>query len=65
VTVGVLGDAPAVRLGDVLSLQQEATKVDPAAEYPNLGIYSFGRGLFAKPSIHGATTSGVPQFVGI
>ena len=45
-----------------MSLKQEATKVDPAADYPNLGIYSFGRGLFAKPSISGATTSAPKLF---
>ena len=44
-----------------LSLKQEVTKVI-AAEYPNLGIYSFGRGLFAKPSISGATTSAPKLF---
>ncbi len=31
--------------------------VDANASYPNVGIYSFGRGLFSKPPIDGARTS--------
>ncbi len=46
-----------VSLGDVLRLDRDPMKVDPARHYPNLGIYSFGRGLFAKQPIDGARTS--------
>src|SRR5262249_37190345 len=31
--------------------------VDTSADYPNLGIYSFARGLFVKPPINGLETS--------
>lgn len=44
-------------LGDVLHKARSPVRVDVAADYPNVGIYSFGRGLFLKPSISGATTS--------
>lgn len=45
------------KLGDVLSLRRQAVKVDPASEYANLGLYSFGKGPFPKPPIPGADTS--------
>ena len=40
----------------------DPVSVDPDASYPNLGIYSFGRGLFAKPPIEGSTTSAKTLF---
>lgn len=46
-----------VRLGTVLTWAQHAERVDADLKYRNLGIYSFGRGLFQKPDIDGATTS--------
>lgn len=46
-----------VALGDVLTQVQDRHPVDPSLTYPNLGIYSFGRGLFHKPPIEGSTTS--------
>ncbi len=46
-----------VRLADVLALSRQPVKVNRDHDYANLGIYSFGRGLFAKPPIIGATTS--------
>jgi type I restriction enzyme S subunit len=45
------------RLGAVMHAASASVKVDLATEYPNAGIYSFGRGLFEKPPIDGATTS--------
>lgn len=45
------------RLGDVIRLVSHAETVKVDAEYPNLGIYSFGRGLFHKPPISGLETS--------
>lgn len=50
-------DQTVVPLREVLMLRREPVKVDLAATYPNLGIYSFGRGLFAKSPISGASTS--------
>lgn len=48
---------PRVRLGEVLALAREAHAVDRSRSYPNVGIYSFGRGVFQKPAIEGRTTS--------
>jgi len=44
-------------LGSVMRAVTDRIDVEPAGSYPNLGIYSFGRGLFAKPDIEGGATS--------
>jgi type I restriction enzyme S subunit len=36
---------------------KESVAVEPDRSYPNVGIYSFGRGLFRKLDIDGGTTS--------
>lgn len=46
-----------VPLGAVLTRSVDSVDVDPGASYPNIGIYSFGRGLFAKSEIDGSRTS--------
>lgn len=46
-----------IRLGEILQLVADAYRVERNQNYPNLGIYSFGRGLFRKPPIDGALTS--------
>jgi hypothetical protein len=46
-----------VKLGDVIHLDLEPVKVNPSAEYPNLGVYSFGKGAFGKPPLDGMTLS--------
>lgn len=46
-----------VALGSVMTQAIEQVLVEPLGSYPNAGIYSFGRGLFKKPDIDGATTS--------
>lgn len=46
-----------VRLGEVLRQVSSPVAVRTDESYPNLGIYSFGRGLFEKPPIEGMTTS--------
>jgi type I restriction enzyme S subunit len=46
-----------VVLRDVLELELDQITVDPGASYPNVGILSFGRGLFEKEPIDGAVTS--------
>ncbi|NUN60722.1 MAG: restriction endonuclease subunit S [Burkholderiaceae bacterium] len=48
---------PRVALGELLQDASEPVRVQQDAEYPNFGIYSFGRGLFAKPPISGMQTS--------
>ena len=46
-----------VALGDVISASTDPMKVEPMVEYPNVGVYSFSRGLFEKPPIDGSNTS--------
>lgn len=46
-----------VPLSDLMSLVSDPCRVDPRGSYPNLGIYSFARGVFGKPPIDGAQTS--------
>ncbi len=46
-----------VALGDVITKIEDKQRVVPDKYYPNLGIYSFGRGLFHKPPIQGFQTS--------
>lgn len=46
-----------LRLGEVMHLDLDPIKVDPSRDYPNLGIYSFAKGLFEKPPISGLATS--------
>ena len=46
-----------VALGSVMTPVADRITVAPDGSYPNVGIYSYGRGLFAKPDIEGATTS--------
>jgi hypothetical protein len=46
-----------VPLGEVLRPALDPHKVDASRSYPNLGIYSFGRGVFQKPPIEGTNTS--------
>lgn len=42
-----------VKLCEVMRLDLDPVKVDPSDEYPNLGIYSYARGAFGKPSLAG------------
>ena len=44
-------------LVDCLRLVDDSARVVADQSYPNLGIYSFGRGLFRKSPIDGAATS--------
>ena len=46
-----------VRLADVIAAVKDEVRVEVGAEYPNVGIFSFGRGLFDKPPIDGSLTS--------
>ena len=46
-----------VALSDLLRLRRDGVTVERSGVYPNLGIYSFGRGVFAKPPIMGDATS--------
>jgi type I restriction enzyme, S subunit len=46
-----------VQLGDAMEYVDDSHRVRADSSFPNLGIYSFGRGLFHKPPIDGALTS--------
>ena len=46
-----------VILGDVLCEDFDDHRVAATQEYPNFGLYSYGRGLFVKASISGMATS--------
>jgi type I restriction enzyme, S subunit len=46
-----------VRLGSAMQLAIERVTVQATRSYPNVGVYSFGRGLFEKPEIDGASTA--------
>lgn len=48
---------PKVALGELLRPANDPVRVEQDKNYPNFGIYSFGRGLFAKPPINGMQTS--------
>jgi type I restriction enzyme S subunit len=48
---------PKVALGELLRDASEPVRVQQDTNYPNFGIYSFGRGLFAKAPISGMQTS--------
>lgn len=45
------------RLEEVMVAVEDTHKVSVERSYPNLGIYSFARGLFHKPPIEGIATS--------
>jgi type I restriction enzyme S subunit len=45
------------RLSECVWLVDDSHRVNVDQSYPNLGIYSFGRGLFPKAPIDGAATS--------
>ena len=46
-----------VPLGSVITQADEAVAVEPSRLYPNLGIRSFGNGVFRKADIDGGATS--------
>lgn len=46
-----------LRLDECITLVDDQHKVTLDGSYPNLGIYSFGKGLFHKPPIEGTSTS--------
>jgi type I restriction enzyme, S subunit len=44
-----------VRVGDVLALQRRPVAVEPDREYEEIGVRSFGRGIFHKEPVDGAS----------
>jgi hypothetical protein len=55
-------DWPEVTLGEILARTEDPTTVDSSIEYPNIGVYSFGKGVFRKPPILGWKTSAKTLF---
>jgi type I restriction enzyme S subunit len=51
-----------VPLGELLRVADEPCVVQEGEQYPNFGIYSFGRGLFRKSPINGMSTSAKTLF---
>src|ERR1019366_3225407 len=49
---------PSVRLGEVAPIVRRPVQVDLLANYPELGIRSFGKGTFHKPSLSGVEVGG-------
>lgn len=47
---------PLVALGEFLTLALDEVPVEPEVTYRTAGVYSFGRGLFARPPFLGAET---------
>lgn len=47
---------PLVPLGEVMALARDEVAVEPDQTYRIAGIYSFGKGLFARPTIEGTET---------
>jgi hypothetical protein len=50
----VTGAEP-VRVGDVLRLERRQVDVDPSQQYEEVGVRSFGRGIFHKEPVDGIT----------
>ncbi len=52
-----LADGRNVRLGDVLELHEERQAVMPGLQYPQVGVRSFGLGLFPKEAVDAGDTT--------
>ncbi len=50
----ITADATRARMGDIAPLVRRPVPIEPEATYPELGVRSFGRGLFVKPDLTGA-----------
>lgn len=49
----IIADAPRVAMGEIAPLVRRPVVIDPDASYPELGVRSFGKGTFHKPSLPG------------
>lgn len=49
----IIADAPRVAMGEIAPLVRRPVIIDPDASYPELGVRSFGKGTFHKPSLPG------------
>ena len=57
-----MNDWPRIALRDIITQTKDRVSVEADKQYPNFGIYSFGRGLFAKPPIDGTSSSATSLF---
>lgn len=55
-------DWTTIRLGEILSPSNDRVSVEAGREYPNFGLYGFGRGLFKKKPINGTQSSAVTLY---
>jgi type I restriction enzyme, S subunit len=49
----LIADAPYARMDDIAPLVRRSVEIDPESNYPELGVRSFGKGTFHKPSLNG------------
>lgn len=47
--------APRIRMGDVAPIVRRPVTIEPNVVYAELGVRSFGKGLFEKPDLNGAS----------
>jgi type I restriction enzyme S subunit len=52
-----MADGRVVRLSQLLQLDEEQVEVSADGSYPQIGIRSFGLGLFTKPAVSGSDTT--------
>jgi type I restriction enzyme S subunit len=45
------------RLGEIVKLDEDAQVIEPIASYPQVGVKSFGEGLFRKGAVEGFDTT--------
>lgn len=50
----IIADAPRVAMGEIAPLVRRPVAIDQDGSYPELGVRSFGKGLFEKPDLIGA-----------
>lgn len=55
VYISIIEDAPVAPLGEVAPVTRRPVKVDPSAQYHEIGIRSFGKGTFHKPPVPGSS----------
>jgi type I restriction enzyme, S subunit len=46
-----------VKLGDILTLDEDKEIIKPEGSYPQIGVKGFGKGLFARETLSGAQTT--------
>ncbi|MEX2578814.1 MAG: restriction endonuclease subunit S [Verrucomicrobiales bacterium] len=52
-----LADRIPTKVSQLLKLEEEKEVIEPSGSYPQVGIRSFGNGMFKKPAVSGGATS--------